>query len=337
MLRRIMGAGLLPLALCFTSILSVVALANAAEPVKDNTPVLIGLTPDTSFSLFYVAVDKGFLKAEGVNAAYRIGQGAEGTQAVMVGAEQMAPNSELPSLINKAKGGNYQSIAIALHAARQIGAAAIAAIKKPTDLYGRKVGVPFGTGGEYFFDRYVVHYHLDRAKISVLNVDASDMLPAIARGDIDAFFSWEPWLSKAATVRKGAHVLAYSGADGIYVMEYSLNVNSAFSAKHPRLVEATLRGLIRASEWIKKHPKEAAEVVGKAIRLPADQAEELLLRSTYPVEMTSANRQHFISVASWLRAHGKIAKSVNTEALVSGLFNPKFLKAVAPGAVTLGQ
>ena len=329
--RNIVGAAATLLAVSSMLLGFTVRSARAA----DSTPVLIGLTPDTSFSPFYVAVDKGFLKAEGVNASYKIGQGADGTQAVMVGAEQMAPNSELPTLINKAKGGKYTCVANTLVAPRQNGVAAIAAIAKPADLSGRKVGIPFGTSGEYFFDRYVAHYGLDKAKISAINVNASDLLPALARGDVDAYFSWEPWLSKASEVRKGAHVLAYSGENGIYVMRYCLNVGDSFAEQHPDLVEGVLRGLIKASSWMMQHPKQAAEVVGNAIRLDPPTAEQMMLTASYPINMTPEAGDDYEQAADWLHQENKIPAAIEPKTLVNGLFNPKFLKAVAPDAVTL--
>jgi len=331
MKRNTIGVGVTLLAAFYT----LLGFTSTASRAADSTPVLIGLTPDTSFSPFYVAVDKGFLKAEGVNASYKIGQGSEGTQAVMVGAEQMAPNSELPTLVNKAKGGKYTCVANTLVAPRQNGVAAIAAITKPADLSGRKVGIPYGTSGEYFFDRYVAHYQLDKNKISAINVNASDLLPALARGDVDAYFSWEPWLSKAAEVHKDAHVLAYSGDDGIYVMRYCLNVGDSFAEQHPDLVEGVLRGLIKASAWMTQHPKQAAMVVGQAIRLDPATAERLMVTASYPINMTTEGREDYVQVADWLHQENKIPATAQPKTLVNGLLNPKFLKAVAPDAVTL--
>ena len=42
------------------------------------------------------------------------------------------------------------------------------------------------------------------------------MVAALERRDIDAFFLWEPWHTKAAALVEGAHVLARSGDDNVY-------------------------------------------------------------------------------------------------------------------------
>src|SRR5262249_60475275 len=64
----------------------------------------------------------------------------------------------------------------------------------------------------------VKHYKLAVDKIKVKNLQAPEMVAALERRDIDAFFLWEPWHTKAVQLVQGAHVLARSGDDNVYIL-----------------------------------------------------------------------------------------------------------------------
>ena len=63
-------------------------------------------------------------------------------------------------------------------------------------------------------------YNLPLDKIKVKILQAPEMVAALERRDIDAFFLWEPWLAKASQLVEGAHVLARSGDDDVYILNF---------------------------------------------------------------------------------------------------------------------
>ncbi len=123
---------------------------------------------------------------------------------------------------------------------QQLGITAAADIKKPEDLVGKTVGYPRASAGHYYFGRYVKKYNLPADQIKVKFLQAPEMVAALERKDIDAFFLWEPWHTKAVALVSGAHVLARSGDDDVFILTgYNYYLRRAGSTTRPRAVAAT--------------------------------------------------------------------------------------------------
>lgn len=73
-----------------------------------------------------------------------------------------------------------------------IGLAAISGINGAQDLVGKSVAYPKGTAGEYYMDQYFQHYGISRDALKLVNVATPEMVPLLARGDVQAIFAWEP-------------------------------------------------------------------------------------------------------------------------------------------------
>ena len=135
--------------------------------------------------------------------------------ALLTGNSDIGATTELGGLSRWDKGGKLYVTSYSSTSGKQIGLAGRDDIKKPEDLIGRTVAYPRATGGHLYFMRYVKKYNLPVDKIKVKLMQAPEMVAALERRDIDAFFLWEPWLDKAAQLVQGAKVLAGSGDDGV--------------------------------------------------------------------------------------------------------------------------
>lgn len=71
-----------------------------------------------------------------------------------------------------------------------------AGIEKPSDLVGKKIGVPFVSTGHYILLGALKHWNIDPKSTQVLNLRPAELAAAFARGDIDAGYVWEPALGK---------------------------------------------------------------------------------------------------------------------------------------------
>src|SRR5262249_43311396 len=146
-------------------------------------------------------------------------------------------------------------------------AAARDEIKKPEDLIGLTVGYPRASGGHLYFINYIKKYKLPADQIKVKTMQAPEMVAALERRDIDAFFLWEPWLTKAAQLVQGAHVLARSGDDNVYVLTSYNYYSQGLIDDPPRAVAAT-KALVEATDFCAANLEEAARITGKAFRIP---------------------------------------------------------------------
>ena len=134
------------------------------------------------------------------------------------GSSDIGATTEFGGLSRWDKGGKLYVTSYSSTSGQQIGLAGRDDIKRPEDLIGRTVAYPRASGGHLYFMRYVKKYNLPVDKIKVKFLQAPEMVAALERRDIDAFFLWEPWLDKAAQLVQGARVLARSGDDGVFIL-----------------------------------------------------------------------------------------------------------------------
>ena len=203
---------------------------------------------------------------------------------LLTGSSDIGATTELGGLSRWDKGGKLYVTSYSSTSRQQIGVAGRDDIKKPEDLIGRTVGYPRATGGHLYFINYIKKYNLPVDKIKVKTMQAPEMVAALERRDIDAFFLWEPWLAKATQLVQGAHVLARSGDDDVYVLTSYDYFSQGLIDDPPRAVAAT-KALMEATDFCTTNPDEAARLTGKAFRIPEADMKVYMSRMGYRMEM----------------------------------------------------
>src|SRR5262249_45084913 len=179
--------------------------------------------------------------------------------ALLTGSSDIGSTSELGGLGRWDKGAKLYVASYWVTSPQQIGIPARAAMQKPVGLVGKSVGFPRASGRHYDFGRYVKHYKVPVDKIKVKNLQAPEMVAALERRDIDAFFLWEPWHTKATQLVQGAHVLARSGDDNVYVLTSYNYYSQGLIDDPPRAVAAT-KAHVEATDFCAANLEEAARM-----------------------------------------------------------------------------
>jgi NitT/TauT family transport system substrate-binding protein len=282
-----------------------------------------------------VVVEQGFAKKRGLDAEYKIFEaGGMSVEAVVTKNAQVAICADLCLMIQRAKGGAFALVARTSYTGTELGIGARPAIKKPADLVGKKIGYFRVSPGEQFFEEYFKKHGLDPKGASLLHIAPPEWLPALARGDIDAFFGWEPWLTKLPAVVPNGHVLARSGDNNVYTMEFGLVMDKAFIAQKPAVAERALAAVKDAVEFIRSNPKETARIVAKAYRISPEDAEQYLKNNTYTFDLRKTFIERQRSVAQWVNDR-KIASVPNVDALLREYVEPSLIRKLAPGSTDL--
>src|SRR5438128_788720 len=257
------------------------AVANGA-PLK-KVPTATGI--DALFAPFVVAAERKIFEKYGLETSFKpFDDGNVALDALLTGSSDIGATTELGGLSRWDKGGKLYVTSYSSTSRQQIGAAARGEIKKPQDLIGRTVGYPRATGGHLYFMNYIRKYNLPLDKIKVKTLQAPEMVAALERRDIDAFFLWEPWLTKASQLVEGAHVLARSGDDNVYVLTSYNYYSQGLIDDHPRAVAAT-KALVEATDFCATNLDEAARLTGKAFRIPEADMKLYMSRMVYRTEM----------------------------------------------------
>lgn len=310
-----LGAGL--------TILAIPGRPDAADLGK--VPISTGI--DAVFVPYVVAVDRKIFEKYGLEASYKpFDDGNVALDAVLTGVSDIGSTSELGGLARWDKGGRLYVTSRVVTSKEQIGVTAREDIKKPEDLIGKTVGFPRASAGHYYFGRYVKTHNLPVDTIKVKFLQAPEMVAALARHDIDAFFLWEPWHTKAAQLVPGAHVLARSGDDDVYILT-QYNYYSQGLINDPARAVAATKALIEATDYCAANQDDAAKSAAKAFRIPAADMKLYMSRINYridmPVDRVIAN---FKDAADFVLEQGII----KTEPNWSDFIRPQIMKDAAP-------
>src|ERR1041385_3841649 len=305
-------------------VLATAASRGGPAPLK-KVPTATGI--DALFVPFVVAAERKIFEKHGLETSFKpFEDGNVALDALLTGNSDIGATTELGGLSRWDKGGKLYVTSYSSTSGKQIGLAGRDDIKKPEDLIGRTVAYPRATGGALYFMRYGKKYNLPVDKIKVKLMQAPEMVAALERRDIDAFFLWQPWLDKAAQLVTGAKVLAGSGDDGVFTLVSYDYYSQGLIEDAPRALAAA-RGLIAATAVCAHNAVEAAKLAGKAFRIPEPDMKLYMSRMTYRVEMPKdAVLANFQGAAELAVAENIIKKVPDWNDFI----RPHLMKEVAP-------
>lgn len=313
------------------------ATSVQAQTAPAGAPtVTVGVSPSTDMSLMIVAVKKGFLEKQGLNAQIQLFDSSPAAlQGVVAGRADITNNTEPPQLAARARGGKIVQVMTG-YLSGQINGLVVntQAIKKPQDFANKVIGVQKGSGANYHLAWFLDRNKIPADKVEVKFIDAPDQVPALARGDIQAFFSWEPFLTKASESIPNTKVYSRTVDDG-FVFAGNVVMREEMARNQKDVAVKVVKGLIAAAEWMTANPMEAAKVVNEVIKAPSveDLAKQIAYLS-WPGDFRRKVVTQEASIAEWGVGIG-LFPSKDPKKLVDELVYPAIIKEAAPGRTDL--
>jgi ABC-type nitrate/sulfonate/bicarbonate transport system substrate-binding protein len=129
------------------------------------------------------------------------------------------------------------------------------------DLEGKKIGVTKGNMPEYFMDRFFIVNGLSLRNTTVTYFPPAELVGAMVRGDIDAAFSFEPYVYQMRQ-QMGGNAVVWPVNLG-QSAHFSLVCNEITLQEHPEIVEGVLASVLEAETYVNSHPEEAKKVARK--------------------------------------------------------------------------
>lgn len=177
--------------------------------------------------------------------------------------------------------------------------AADSAIRTVGDLKGKKVAVNRGGTGEYLLSRALQTAGIDEASVHKTYLSPTDSGSAFSNRHIDAWATWDPYLSIAVNNYQGrvlvnGQQLGSENAAGYFIHQQYL-------ASHPEVVKTVLQVLMRTNAWARQHPQEAGLIWAKQM---GNQNEEVArqLGATNISPLTAVGPEqtaHIRNIAAW--------------------------------------
>jgi ABC-type nitrate/sulfonate/bicarbonate transport system substrate-binding protein len=285
--------------------------------------------PSVNNDAIWMALEYGYFKEQGLEVEYRIfPSGTTAFQTFRTGQGDIVMTGDLPSVqyfFNNP--GQYQTIAAIERDAKGYVVIARKDIKKPQDLAGKTVATRVGSTGSWFISEFLTKNGVDPKSVPVKNLDTQLLPAALCKGDISAFFIWQPIGSRTLEIcPNDAHQL--SDATG-YVQGYLVAgarpefLNSADGAdKIQRFLRAIIKGREKAEGDFKAVAAYAAKTYSLSEKATRDQWET----NTRPISLDQMYYQDFCSLSKWAQGAGLTTQPVD----FSKLTWPNALRAIDP-------
>jgi len=327
------GVGVVGMVLVLGVMSPVVARAG-----HEDGKVLLFAQPIAKADAIWMALKKGFFKAEGLDVSVKwFSAGTTAMQTFQSGKEgkrgfgDFNTGGELPAVnFWQNMDEQYSLFAIIERDTEGYVGIAKAAIKTGKDLKGKTIATRVGSTGSWFISEYLKAHGLTEKDVTIKNMDPHIMPSAIDRGDIDAFFIWEPYGAQALKIA-GNRVHKLTTAKGFMNGYLVIGTWKWYLREHPGVAERMLKALDKGRRY-------AAENKAEVIQFAKEQ---FSVQDTAPVEADYAYNERvvgldkvawddFHKLARWMKESGMAKRDFNPKAF----FDPRPLQKVLPERVS---
>lgn len=307
------------------------ALATGAEAQALKKLTLFG-QPSVNNDSIWMAIEHGYFKAEGLDVDYRVfPSGTTAFQTFRTGQGDIVMTGDLPSVqyfFNNP--GQYQTFAAIERDAKGYVVIARKDVQKPQDLAGKTVATRVGSTGSWFISEYLTKNGVDPKSVPVKNLDTQLLPAALCKGDIAAFFIWQPIGSRTLEIcPNDAHQLATGEG---YIQGYLVAgarpefLNSADGAdKVVRFLRAVMKGRAKAEGDFKAVAAFAAKTYSLSEKATRDQWDT----NIRPIALDKVYYDDFCSLSKWAQGAGLTSQRLDFTKLTW----PNGLRSIDPKLV----
>ena len=215
-----------------------------------------------------VAHQKGYFTQAGVDASIQqYTSGKASLQATLDGKADLATTADIPIMLAAMNDVPVSVVATFFKTEHDHGIVARRdrGIVTPAGLKGKRLGVTIGTSGHFVLDAFLSRQHLAPGDVTMQNLKPEQFAGALARGEVDAVATWEPFLG-SALAQLGSNGIAYYAED-IYEIPYNLAGTRAYVARNPELMQKVLRALARGVQDCNDEPEAARAIMASVLKV----------------------------------------------------------------------
>jgi len=302
-------------------ILAAAAAALAATTAAAQTSVKFAL--DWKFegpsAPYFVAIDKGYYKAEGLDVTIDSGPGSVAGIARVAAGTYPIGFFDINSLVKFRDQNPGKAVTAVLMVYDKppfaIATTTKTGIKKPKDLEGRVLGAPAPDGAYAQWKAFVKENGIDASKVKIENVGFPVREPMLADGKVDAItgFSFSMHFNLMQKGLKPDEIVTMLMADhGLVLYGNAIMVNPDYAKANPKVVAGFVRATIKGVIDTAKDPDSAIKSVMKRNETGNEAIELARLKMSL--------RDNFVT--PWVKANGfggvdmeRLRKSIDQIAL----------------------
>jgi len=225
---------------------------------------------------------------------------APAVEAMAAGAVDLTVGSSTSFIASRAAGVKlvlfgYQRMS---PGAEAILVAADSPLHTVRDLAGHSVAVNRGGSGEYLLVRALTRAGVPLDAVKRVFLSPPDASAAFARGAVDGWATWDPFLSIALSQGR-ARVLA-DGAESGSENAIAYFIAEDFLNAHRPVVQAILAVLEQENTWSRAYPNDAGAIWAQELGLPQELGPRLGANNTPPTGPVGPDeRQQIEHIADW--------------------------------------
>jgi NitT/TauT family transport system substrate-binding protein len=223
------------------------------------------------YAPLYVALEKGYYKAEGLDVQLSEGNGAQNVlKALAAGSEKFGYGPAVAAAQAVSQGLPVKVVAL-YQTSAPMGVIAFldTPLKDPKDLEGKRLAISVGETFGDMIRPFTRINNVDLSKVQLIQMDASARTIQFLTRKIDVmsvYLSNElPQIEKRAGVK--FNVIKVTDF-GLNVLGSSMYVSNAFAEQNPDTVRKLLRATARGYRDAMADPKEAAKIMAKHMMVP---------------------------------------------------------------------
>jgi NitT/TauT family transport system substrate-binding protein len=249
-----------------------IALAGAG-PASAQQKIKMMYTAVNGFAASYVAQEQGFFKKRGVDVEFVLTNSSGNNPPALVSGSVQIAGPTMPTVLQ----ANDAGLDIVVFAAGTVyplaGDVLIArqgsGIEKPTDLKGKRVGVP-GLGAllHVMLRRHLKANGVDPNDVKYVEIGFQQAGDALKSGQIDAYPSQAPFTARILQSGAGYEVANWLKAtpDGTLTVVYT--ATRKWATDNHNTITALRDGMGEASEFVKTHRDALNSAIAVYTKLP---------------------------------------------------------------------
>jgi NitT/TauT family transport system substrate-binding protein len=297
---------------------------GASTSGESSGPTTLAVQETAGVPSAFVAfgIEKGFFDKQNLKIKLQPSQGgATAVPSLVSGKIQVAGSNVVSLLIAASKGLPIQAVApgTSAHGAGQKDFGALMVrkgsdIRDVEDLAGKSVAVnTLNNIAEVVVKASLEKAGVNPSQVELREVDFPEMGAALSKGDVDAAFLIEPFVTTARSA--GDRIIDYSYVTtepNLQVGAYA--VSKKFAAENPDAVKRYRAAVGETATYLMSHQDEFRTFLSERAKTPAKLAKSMEL----PTFTTALNTESMQKTAGLLRRYGLVQDEVKVDDLTGG-------------------
>lgn len=228
----------------------------------EKRPLRIGINDWPPCAIWAIAEKEGFLKGTPIEVIH-FENWSDSISSLYLGKLDFTHASYLNAIFYAGKGESAKIILSLDTIAGSDGLVLSNRLASPRDLVGARIAVEVDTDEHFLLYKALANFGVPSSSVKLVSTTSKDAARLFLAGEVEACFTYDPYLSEAAASGKGRMVWSTRDAPGymVDVLVASDSVLKSRKADSARLTKAWFRSL----EFIKAQPDKAFPVMAEAL------------------------------------------------------------------------